>query len=893
MGLTAIVTLVLATACSTTTKMPKASVGKSPHAVGPSSKLAGPPGLEAVELASLESPDAPVAFAMGPKGGLFAYVQGGRLFARAVSPGPTSSGEAVALGNAGVLGVAFSVRPRADGTFIVFWGERVDQNHVFKAQRVGADGKPIGQALAMPPVADAGVTFADVAILGDRALVVHEVSRGDRISVYVTPIASAFDKFEGASKPVVEGALAWYPAESEAGLGIVTVVEAPSGAESTDPTPQSGLLQFMLVDPSGKAGAKKPVGGTQTAQIDAQIAAVQGGYVVAWTDEAQDDGAVRVATLSKDGTVVGQPSWVAPPIGQQAFVSLAADPSGRGARALVAWENVGQASGTARIIHLATVDAKGTIAPERTRMLYADSDRPALVADGDGFAALTLAPAMANEETQSAETPSYPTLVRLGPDLSVRWSEPVRFGGALARDGVPAFAWNPTCAASSCYALAADGPGPTAFYVASSADRASPWKPPAWRADEERSPKVLGLRSMAEGPRLASADATKLGADGPEAVAWVTYFLEGANAEAAPKGEPPYAATLGVRFTTADGKPSEPVIVSKRALSLGGVSVAPAPGGKKSEAVVAWVASDKGGPQVFATKVDVDGKKVAQKKVTTVTRSGAKSSGKGGDDHTLYASSVAIAPSPIEGDKSGSDGLVLAWVDTRDKNGELYVARLNKDLEKSVPDKRITNAAGDASDVSIAVRGSDTFIAFADAREGKPSDIYFSHLDAFSLKEKDDDGRVYASAGRSRAPHIALAGSKIILAWIEEDAAAEAKPATLRVAEVDTSGRLIQPPRTLEAPGGASITGFGLSCGDTIATCRLALSWGTADGRTEIGAVTLDASGAPSAVRRLGTLASGPYAEPSFTFGDRAATSLYYAEDLGDRGRLRQLKLGW
>jgi hypothetical protein len=73
----------------------------------------------------------------------------------------------------------------------------------------------------------------------------------------------------------------------------------------------------------------------------------------------------------------------------------------------------------------------------------------------------------------------------------------------------------------------------------------------------------------------------------------------------------------------------------------------------------------------------------------------------------------------------------------------------------------------------------------------------------------------------------------------------------------------------------------------------LALSWGSKDGRTEIGAATLDATGVPSEVRRLGTLASGPFAEPSFAFGDRAGGSLYYAEDLGAKGRLRQLKLGW
>jgi hypothetical protein len=43
----------------------------------------------------------------------------------------------------------------------------------------------------------------------------------------------------------------------------------------------------------------------------------------------------------------------------------------------------------------------------------------------------------------------------------------------------------------------------------------------------------------------------------------------------------------------------------------------------------------------------------------------------------------------------------------------------------------------------------------------------------------------------------------------------------------------------------------------------------------------------------LGTLSSGPFAEPSFSFADPAGTLLFFAEDLGDRGRVRQVELSW
>ncbi len=872
-------------ACTTPALPPKATVGRTPAPVSQLRELPGPPGLPAALLGSVASAEAPVAFAAGPKGALFAFVDGGRLMVRPVGPGLVVPAEAQSVAAVGDIGTGMTLRSRGDGTFLLFWGERVDDNHVFKLQRVGADGKVVGGVLAMPPIAEAGVTFADIGVVGERVVVVHEITNEDRMSVYVTALAPALDRVEGAPKRVVTDALSWYPALSSAGLGLVAVM---ADDRSDQPT-QIGRLELVVVDASGKITAQKPIISSFTAQIDAEIAAVDGGYVVAWTDVGQGDGAVRVATLGPDGALTSAPAWVAPPIGQQALVSVTSAPDGRSKRALVAWENVGQTSDDARVIHLATVDGKGAASKERARMSYVDEDRPWIIADGDGFAALTVAPATASDDAASPGAPT-PTLVRLGADLSVRWAEPIRFAQAPSEDGVPAFALEPACAEGACYALAADGPGPLSYYAVSSAERQSPWRAPVWKGDEERAPKVVELRSITEGPRLAGAYATRLAGEGaPEAVAWVTYFLEGSTAmEPAPKGEPPYAATLAVRFTQADGALSAPVEISKRALSVGGVSVTPAAAAKRPEAVVAWVAQDKTGPQVYATKVDVDGKKVAQKKVTTVTR-GTK--GKTVEEARLYASSVSIASSPsVDGTK---DGFVLAWVDTRDKNGELYVARLNKDLEKSVSDKRITSSPGDASDVSVAVRGQEVFVAFADSREGKPSDIYFSHLDALTLKELDDDGRVYASSGRSRAPRVALAGKKILLAWIEEDVSASPKPATLKVAEIDAAGRLAQPPRTLSAPGNASITGFSLTCADSVESCRLALSWGSKDGRTEIGAATLDATGVPSEVRRLGTLASGPFAEPSFAFGDRAGGSLYYAEDLGAKGRLRQLKLGW
>lgn len=893
--------LCLLVACASAPTKSKPPVGKTAKSHVDERTLEGPPGLSAAAMATVDKADAPVAVASNASGGLLAFVKDGSVMVRAFSKGPSAAAEAVPVAKVGTLGAAFSIRPRKDGSFILFWDEKIDQNHVFKLQRVGADGKPNGKTLALAPVADSGVSYADVATVGDRVLVVHEVEKAERQSVFVTPIAAAFDKQEGPARPVLEGALAWYPTETADGLALLVVKGDASGE---DASAQRGSLDLVLVDSAGKVSTPKPLLTAPTATIDAQIVAVKGGFVAAWTDEDHEDGAVRVITLGRDGTPKGSPAWIAPPIGAQAFVSLSADPSGEGERALVAWENVGQTSGTSRIMNLATVSATGVSSPARTRLLYDDSDRPAIVADGEGFAALTLAPARASSAAETDKAPSLPTIVRLGADLSLRWSEPVRFVDAAAKDGVPDTAWGLSCHGSSCFVVATDGPGPTSVFVVSTADRESAWKAPAWRADDEKPPKVLSLRTVTQGARIAGAQAT------PRAVAWVTYFLEGTTpAEAPAKGEAPYAATLGLRF---GNDSATPIVVSRRAVSLGGVSLA-IPDESKQEAVLAWVGAEKQGPQVFVTKMGADGKKIAQKKVTTVARDkkssppkegGGKGKGKKGapaepppiQSSALGASSVAIATSPgvkgAKGEGGSKDGFVLAWVDTRDKNGEVYVARLAQNLDKTVSDKRVTTAAGDASDLTLMVRGGDAFLAFADARDGKPEDIFFCHLEAGSLKKIDDAGRVYASAGRSRAPRIASLGSKIVLAWIEEPATADGR-ATMRIAEVDASGRLAQPPRVIEAPGRGSVRAFTLTCDAGGAGCKLALSWTTEDGRTEVGASTVDASLAVAPITRLGGLASGPFADPSFTFGDGAGKALFYAEDLGESGRLRQLELSW
>ncbi len=880
---------VAALSCSSEAPPAKSPIGRS-KAAPPAAVLPGPPGLPAALLAA-DDADVPVAFAQSDTGALAAFVQGGKLYARAVTARP-EVGEAHELGPASQVG-AFSLKAHKDG-FVLFFSERVDQNHLFKLVRLDPKGAPRQGFVTFPPIPDTAIPYADFAPVGDRGLVLHEVNHEDLASVYVTTVPATPGE-KPTMRPIMTGALAWSATQTQSGLALAVVraPRVPAGQRVL------GTIEVILVGTDGVPKPPVTVLSEPTAEIDAEIAGVDGGLLVAWTDARDEAGAVRLAALDASGKPLSAPTLIAPPIGDQALVSLVAEPTGKGKNALIAWENIGQKVEGTRVLQLATVGADGKPGKQRTRLLLDAEDRPDLVAHERGFAALTLAPAR-QTNAEGGAAPSWPTYVGLAPDLTPSASEPIRFVGASSREGIPQAAFGLTCKQGTCFVLAADVAKHHNSFVINIPERQPAWRAPAWRADDERPPKITALQTVADGARFSAVRALRLpGESAATLTSWVTYHLEGATAaDAAPRGESPYAATLGVRPVMPGGSFGAPVILSKRALSSGGVAMAGIPGGKKPEAVLAWVASDKGTPQVFVTKVDDKGQKIAQKKVTVVERGKKKPEEKSANAASL-AFDVALAWSPADkspkGETRGTDGFVLAWVDTRDGDGEVYAARINKDLEKTVVEKRITTATGDASEVSILVRGGSAFVAFAETRDNKPADIYLSHLDAVTLREIDEDGRVYASAGPSRAPRLLSLGDKVGLAWIEDPAKGERAASTLRIGEIDPTGRLVGAPRVISAPDGASVTGYSISCAAaTWSSCRGVLAWAREGGRPEIGGIAFadDAAAAPTIVR-LGSLTSGPFAEPSLSLADARATELFFIEDTGEKGRARRVELAW
>ncbi|MGD0053680.1 MAG: hypothetical protein ABSD03_17885, partial [Vulcanimicrobiaceae bacterium] len=87
------------------------------------------------------------------------------------------------------------------------------------------------------------------------------------------------------------------------------------------------------------------------------------------------------------------------------------------------------------------------------------------------------------------------------------------------------------------------------------------------------------------------------------------------------------------------------------------------------------------------------------------------------------ASSVAIA--------WADDGWLVAWVDGRDGNGEVYAAKVDRDLARVGREERITSAPGDASDVALARSGDAAWVAWSDPRDNLRdgvSDVYVAAI---------------------------------------------------------------------------------------------------------------------------------------------------------------------
>jgi hypothetical protein len=871
-------------------------------------------------IAELDDENATPFFARRGKDGLVLFTAKGRLQAQVVGVDGDPTGIApVDLGLAPPEVTLGALRPVGDG-YVFAWAEPAEKNHALKVLSLDATGHARGPAVFAAQTPD-DLSWIDVLPNAKGALLFWEVRHDERADLSVAPIVGGKP---GSPVVVVKDALGWESIPTERGAVLATVMAAgpaparkgkaaaTAAADKDDGGARGklGRVQLVELDDAGKAGAPIAVTTEPTAQIDVDVVELEGRYVVSWTDERDIDATVYLAAVDPGGKIAVAAHHATAPAGEQVLVALVAQAGAgaptKGKRALFAWEDLLRAPGDGRLIHLATVNRDGQVGPDRATLAFASNGPPDLAVDGDGFAAMTLAPMSVgdadNEGANGKDAAVWPVYVRFGPDLSVLAAEPVRAAPFAANDGVPYLTRSLACFEGTCTTLAS-GAGPKApLAFVSLEKRQSSWRAPAARDRDGDRPRATSVTAIYDGDHLADVSAAEVpGSGGNALAAWVTYYLDGTIGMATPKkgkrlapAEDPFSATVAVRSVAPSGALGPINVLSRHGVSIGGVSIAPGPGGKRPEAAVAWVAKAKGEPQVFVTKLGANGERLEEKGVTVVRR---KKKDKDGIGLPSECSDVAIA---YAGGGDLNDGWIVAWVDTRDGNAEVYVAKVDRSLKKIVPDRRVTDAPGDASDVQIAVRGKETFLVWSDARnhpESGSGDIYLARFDTQTLHRVGEETRLYASDAHSRSPVLSATPSGLVAAWIEEplDAAAKGKPADadagVRLVELDDHGGLKSAPLLLRGDERSATTSVALTCGAK--GCRGALTSAIGESLL-LGGFQLAPGAAPGPVRTLATLQGGVTEDVSPIFATPAAEWLFFADDaVGGTGRLRWMTVAW
>jgi hypothetical protein len=714
---------------------------------------------------------------------------------------------------------------------------------------------PRGELVAGPrPLAEVrGQTlWVEVVPLGERRLVLWAVGK-DELAEIRAVVVGARGEPEGEPVVVVSGARAWQAVPFAGGVAVGSV-----GSE--------GGVRLTFTD--GRADPKStPVvlSSSGRAELDFDLGPVGDALVVAWSDTREGESRVYRAVVGADRAVRAAEAPITPPLGDQALVRVASQPGAL--RGWLVWESLAEKRGETRVFELAGIDATGRVSPERAWLEF-DSEEgvPEIAALKDGVAALTLASACPRGDA-CEDADVMPTFVRFGPTLAVEASEPLRLealGGDAAELG-----WGLSCRQASCVALAALGTVPAPVYLAALERRSDAWRPAGRSLGAELPPRVRENRVLARTDALADLALAKVGTgslagyltDFDPTTPWVKLK------QAAPDGRfEPLRARLGLIGLRADGAPlAAEQALSLRAHSLGGIVLSPgAPGG---DVMAAWTGLDAGQPQVFLTLVGPDGARRSQRMLTR----------KSGD-----ASDVAAVPV--------GKGWVVAWVDERDRDPEVYVTRVDDKLARIGSEHRLTNAPGPATQLTLEALGDSTIVAWADARDPTQpgeADIFLSRVSTRDATPLGSERRVLSTRGHSFAPALGRLGQGLVLAWLERGAADVPRSAGVMLQRLDASGAPQGEPERIELERGEP-SALALDC--TPDACRLVVAARDGEAGLLLGGVR-GAGSEPVALKRLVALGSKSAASVPLAL---AGEELVYADTSDDRAwRVRRALLDW
>lgn len=706
-------------------------------------------------------------------------------------------------------------------------------------------GKPRGAPIALGAV-HGEVVWIDLVTTSHGALALWGVKGPDGADLF----AALIGRERVEPKPFAKGARAWQAASFGAGAAVGLAL--------------GSRVEVQILDGHGTPSERVELGAAASSDLD--MVASDRGLLLAWSERSDGESRVVLAALSAEGKVTRKPTPLAGSLGEQALVRLV-PPHESGGNAYLAWENLLERPAEGRDIVLAPVTPGGSVEAPRALLGHAarDGSLPELTATPKGLAALTLARACrANQDCATA--PLLPTFVELDAELRVLASEPLRI--TSLRGDSPDLAWGLSCAKRPCRVLAAQSVSPSPVWAVRAASKKSDFVPAARQVERAGPPRVASLELLAKTEPLADAALARLGAS--TLAAWVTYFdpttpWQRLTKPAADGKLDPLRALLQVRAIPEAGAPLSPETITLRAHSLGGVALAPAQAAP-NEALLAWTAIDFKQPQVFLTALDDKGKKLRQRMLTRAP----------GDKSDVAVTGVG-------------DGWLVAWVDERSGDAELYATRVNRLLQNAGPEKRITNAPGAAAEVALLSKGQDVWAAWSDARDKESpgvGDVYVAVLKGADGSLSGSEQRVAKTPKHSRSPALAALGQGAVLAWIEETVSAGGEPgnAEARFVELGADGRPVGSSAPLATRG--SPTTLALECGDE--RCRLLMTL-SRDGAQELWVSELAQGKASAPVRLLGLTSPAPLGIAPGISG----REVLVADRVAGEGRTRRLLVEW
>ena len=650
-------------------------------------------------------------------GYLMAYVSSteSELVAMPLLADGAPAGSAKILGRVPPETNALAVRPLGRNGYALLLKRPNERGETLEVVGIQADGAPFGK-LAPLTTSQGRVVWFDVLRTGAASVAVWaEDGDGGDVTLFSQPL-------EGNGKPVGvplrvgKRAVAWSASYGQNGAAIAWIARESALVSE-------GPLLVQRFDKQGQLdGVPVTVAPKARARDEIEMVYAKGAYVLGWTDAIASPSQAMVAAVQEDGKI-DAPRPIMRRARSSDLARLVATPS---AGWVAAWRD---GLGTTGALQGRLV--VGALAGEPTSILYVAPKEPvfgSLLEHGSAWL-LSAKPCGGNDVSCDESYEPELHLVDGSQHRVVRLEDEVNRPLAVA--------WDLSCDPKQCVNLAASPGNPTTVYSITTSLTA-----PAEKKGRQAEPPVPSVVVSEFGGAVVGLAAS----NGLTATLSETHAQNHFVLQATPFGEslePPKVQAPPLTRTAVLG---------------GGVSMAPGP--KDEGAVVAWVADDAGVEHVHLARVDKAGQRKNHVLLTQQK----------GDKGTVCVARLGAGADQ----KAAEAGYVVAWIDERASEPQIYATRVTNDLTRVARETKITEAPGDKSELGCAVVEDRVVLTWVDTRDD-PShtrgDIFTVNVRPRDLATLAPDHAVLATGPRSYSPLLRIRGGKeATVTWLESGA---------------------------------------------------------------------------------------------------------------------------